>query len=115
MEREIKNLRFFELPPSFEMEVMKKIKRIKRRRKIMKRFVLPLVLIATIAGATLIIFNLSWKKEDAINIAFSGKDSEELEEITNIYTEVISVRNLESENNYLVEFINEENKEFFSF
>ncbi len=115
MEKEIKNLRFFELPPSFEMEVMEKIKRIKKRRRSMKKFVLTLVLITTIVGATFFLLNLGWKKEDARNIPFSGKDFDELEEITIIYTEVIPVRNLESENNYLVEFVNEENKEFFAF
>lgn len=110
MEKELKNIKFFELPSSFEDDVLGKIRKIKRRRKRMRLLGLPLILITVIGFISLILFDLKSGEDKGKATALSMKETYQEPLPADIYLEVIPLKDFEKENKYLIEFVNEEEK-----
>ncbi|GEM_PF-2216851 len=115
MEKDLKNITYFELPESFENDVMDRIKRIKKRRKRAKMIFIPSILIAVLSFTALFLMNSPLKKErtEGKPIAFMEPLSQEYH--ADIYLEVIPVKSFEKENLYLIEFVNEKEERINAF
>lgn len=115
MERELKNIKFFELPSSFENDVIERIRGIKRKRKRAKIVALPLIFIVILTFLSLIFFNFNPEKETSRNTALSMKETYTEQLPADIYIEVIPVKDLEKENRYLIEFVKEKEEKIYAF
>lgn len=115
MEKELKNIKLFELPDSFEDDVLEKIKRIKRRRKRAKILALPLIFIVILAFFYSILFDFNSEKDRLKETAFSTTVSSEEQFPADIYLEVIPLKDFEKENKYLIEHVSEKEEKIYAF
>lgn len=111
MEKNLKNITFFELPESFEDGVIERIRRIKNKRKRVKIIILPAILIAVLSFTTLLLTDLPFKKEKTESMPLALVESLEPEPHADIYLEVIPVKDFEKESHYLIEFVKEKKEE----
>ncbi len=115
MEREFKNTNFFELPDSFEDEVIERIKKIRKRRKRKKIIVLPAILIVILSLGALIIIDFKYEKRQIDGETLTMVKTSEQKIPENIYIEVIPIKNFEKENHYLIEFVSENEEKIYAF
>jgi hypothetical protein len=115
MEKDLKNITYFELPESFENNVMDRIRRIKKRRVRAKIIFLPAVLIAILSFTALFLMNSPLKKERTEGKPIASMEPLEQESHSDIYLEVIPVKSFEKENLYLIEFVNEKEERINAF
>lgn len=113
--KEFKNIKFFELPSSFEDDVLEKIKRIKRRRKRAKILALPFIFIAILTFFSLILFDFNSEKDRIKETSLSTTVKYEEKFPADIYLEVIPLKDFEKENKYLIEFVSEKEEKIYAF
>ncbi len=114
MEKEFKNIKFFELSISFEDEVIERIKKIRRRKKRAKMLVLPAVLIVILSLGLLMLLDFRSEREKVgLESLTMIEPSQKMPE--NIYLEVIPIKNFEKENRYLIEFVSENEEKIYAF
>lgn len=111
MGKNLKNITFFELPESFENGVIERIRRIKKKRKRARVILLPAILVAVLSFVALFLTDLPFKKEMTDSMPLAFVESLEQESHTDIYLEVIPVKDFEKESRYLIEFVNEKKEE----
>jgi cbb3-type cytochrome oxidase subunit 3 len=114
MERELKDIKYLELPESFEDNVLERIRKIKRRRKRTKVLAFPALLLAILA-LTVFIFYSTQKKEYAEGKNLTFPDRKEQISENEIFLEVIPVKNFERENIYLIETIKDNEEKIYAF
>ena len=115
MERELKDIKYFELPESFENDVLERIRKIKRRRKRLKALTFPVVLLTILALTVFIFFYSNQKKEYAEGKILTFPERKEQISENEIFLEVIPVKNFEKENIYLIETIEDKEEKIYAF
>lgn len=111
MEKNLKNITFFELPESFDNGVIERIRRIKKKRKRARAILLPAILVAVLSFVALFLTDLTFKKERTDSMPLSLVESLEQKPQADIYLEIIPVKEFEKESRYLIEFVNEKREE----
>ncbi len=115
MEKDFKNITFFELPESFENDVMERIIKIKKKRKRAKTILLPAIFIILLSFTAFFLMDLIFEREKNQGKSLAVMERMEQEPHAEIYLESIPIKNFEKENRYLIEFVNEKDEEIHAF